>query len=447
VTPRPHPGAISATALLLTLAGAPGCGGDSAADERGDVWRGTVEEVAAGRPGAPPIRVARNEGGGAWQSDTVLADTTLSVGAVEGAAEYLFGEVRGIAVDADGRIYVADWQGGPVRAYGPDGRFLKQITAVGDGPGETRNPTGLTLANGRLHVRDVSRIVVLQARAAGGVADSVVATWPLAFFTNWTSGDRSRLDPSGRYYYPHYSFRIDAPPRWFYLALDAGVAGADTLFVPSYETALGHRSASYRVSATGGRMLRGLSVAPFEPLASWDVTPAGTLISGDGAHYAIAETTLTGDTVALFSRTGTERTVAPDERADSMAALGARLDSVPVPLDRVEGMSERVRSRSLPDSVPAFLSVWSGEDGKHWIRRWPAAGRGGHSFFDVFDAHGIFLGVVVVPVTFERTPAPVFLERALYGVIRDPDTGVDRIVRAEFEPPAREAAAPAASSR
>jgi hypothetical protein len=405
---------------------------------------GKTAETGAGAAGTPPRRIVHNQAGGAWVMDTVRADTTLTIGRIEGEPEYLFGVVKGIAVDPAGHIYVADWQGGVVRAYGPDGSFLRQITATGDGPGETRSPTGLNVTpDGRLVVRDIRRLMVLQPRASGAVADSVVATWPLEFYTNWVSGERGRLDGT-RYFYPYYSHRVDQPSRWFHLVLEAGDVGPDTLPVPTYATALGHRSASYRVSAGTGRMVAGVNVAPFEPVASWDITTRGTTLSGDGARYEIVETDLAGDTLLVFDRSTPNRVVSAAERADSLTALEARLDSIPVPLDRVEGMGARVRSRSLPDSTPAFLRVWAAEDGRVWVQRWPPEGRAAESFFDVFDDTGIFLGVVVVPGVFETDPVPLLLADAFYGVVKDPDTGVHRVVRAGFTEPEREPGAPAA---
>ena len=67
-----------------------------------------------------------DEAGGALDADVDVftATVTLEIGEAEGDAAYLFGRVSGLALDADGRIYVADGQANEVRVFAPDGTHL-----------------------------------------------------------------------------------------------------------------------------------------------------------------------------------------------------------------------------------------------------------------------------------------------------------------------------------
>ena len=72
------------------------------------------------------------------QERTLRGEIDLTIGIMDGAQEYLFENIGGLTRDADGRIYVGDRGARDVRAYGPDGRYLFNVTGPGEGPGELR---------------------------------------------------------------------------------------------------------------------------------------------------------------------------------------------------------------------------------------------------------------------------------------------------------------------
>jgi len=87
--------------------------------------------------------------------DELAATITLEIGEVEGEEAYLFGQVSGLALDAEGRIYVADRQASEVRVFTPDGAHLFTFGRAGSGPGEMRAPCCLAFDRaGLLWLRD-----------------------------------------------------------------------------------------------------------------------------------------------------------------------------------------------------------------------------------------------------------------------------------------------------
>ena len=70
------------------------------------------------------------------QERTLRGDIDLAIGVMDGAQEYLFENIGGLARDADGRIYVGDSGARDVRVYGPDGGYLFLVSGPGEGPGE-----------------------------------------------------------------------------------------------------------------------------------------------------------------------------------------------------------------------------------------------------------------------------------------------------------------------
>jgi sugar lactone lactonase YvrE len=121
---RPPAAGRSAVALLVVALAAPGCG-DRQAPPPGD---------------GVPVRTAEPD---------------LRIGQVDGSGLAVFGAIGGLAVDDDGRIFVADLQADEVRVFGADGRHEQTIGRSGAGPGELSQPCCAAFApDGRLWVRD-----------------------------------------------------------------------------------------------------------------------------------------------------------------------------------------------------------------------------------------------------------------------------------------------------
>lgn len=363
--------------------------------------------------------------------EAFVIDPDVTIGLVEGDPAYLFGDVVSVAVDEAGLIYVGDRIGATVRVYDGAGRHLKQIAREGQGPGEIYGrPADITRGpHGRIYVRDGSRITVFAPTASEGVADSVMATWATPGYGNLSS-TRSRVGDSGEYYYPGYLFREEQHPRFFYLPFRDGTPTGDTLEVPAYPGLTGQRRAYYRMGPSDGRMLDGVSHVPFAPLPVWDVTHAGTILSSSGSEYTLIETDMRGDTVRVITGPTTELVdIPPAERADSARALDVRLDTLPVPLDKVIGLGEGVRERRLPTTLPPVIGIHVAADRSIWVERWPSEGDTESRSYDVLGDDGQLRGRVVLRAPLSRDPPPFFGTNFVVGVVNDPDTNVERVVR------------------
>lgn len=414
VVRRRRPSAIAgAAALLLATALLGSCGGDG------------------GGEGGP---TADGPSG-----DTVRAQRVARIGRIDGPPEVTFGDVTSVAADAEGRIYVADRIGSTIRAYTPDGAFLATVGAEGGGPGEFDGPRDLVFdGRARLWVRDGRRVTVL-APSASGLADSAVATRAIPGYPN-TSSRRSRVAADeSLYLYPAYRYPRDGSARYFYLVLGPDGAIGDTVPVPRYHGLERTRTAFVRTSPSGGRMVEGLTHAPFEPVPAWDVTRAGEVVGGDGASSRLLRTGPGGGTLGRIELPSPGRRPVPEGlREDSAAAMAARIDSLPVALDRLRRASEAVRTGEPADSLPAFTDVHVGAAGRIWVRRWPAGREGEATVFDVLGAGGEHVGTVLVPAPLAADPPP-WVEAGrpgrVVGVVRDPVTGVDRVEAYRVELP------------
>jgi len=371
------------------------------------------------------------------QQDTVTAVVAARIGNEAMGAEreeYIFGEVTSVAADSDGRIYVADQLTPSVRVFGSDGEFVAWIGREGEGPGEFTWPVDiLPTADGRLFVRG-SRITAFATSSSSEYPDAVVDTWRTPAFSN-TSSERARL-VDGVYYYPHYTSIRDEPVDYFYMKYGPGGHTGDTVRVPAVGNLGRQFTAFYMVSAGGGWLVDGLNIVPFGARADWDMTERGTIVASDGETYQIQE--FDQDGRLLRTITGPEmegRAVPPAERADSIRALEARIDSLPVPLEDVLHVAPEILRGEIPDSLPASIALHVGAGNRIWVERWPPEGMGSSRYFDVLEYDGRYRGTVVVPAPLLADPPPFFGENVIVGVVMDPTTEVHSVVSLRFRLP------------
>jgi hypothetical protein len=365
----------------------------------------------------------------------VVLDPDAVIGEIDDGEAYNFGDVRSIAVDDEGRVYVGDRIGATVRVYSAQGEFISEIAREGEGPREVQGwPADLTFGpSGELYVRDAVRVTVFGPSGSQGIADSLTNEWRVRGYGNLTYS-RSRVGSDGTYYYPSGVYRPDEPTRFYYETYRDGQLTGDTLDVPQYEGMEAQQTAFYRTGPSGGRMVDGLNHVPFATVPSWDVTHRGTLFSTDGLGADVLESNLGGDTVRVMRLAESRPLQIPAaERSDSLRALEARIDSLPVRLEDVVNLGKNVAERQLPEFLPNAVSLRIATGGLIWVERWPEEGSGDSRFYDAYDSTGKRRASVQLRSPLLSEPAPFFGRGAIIGVTRDEDTGVHRVVRFSLE--------------
>lgn len=357
------------------------------------------------------------------ETDTLAMAVEWAIVSSENAVADSFGMLTSIAVDTAGNVYASDRLAARVWAFDSRGRSLGAIGQRGKGPGEFEAPTGLGVSpEGLLYVRDVYRVSVFGPNESN-VLSELRSTFDGPTYADWTSLRPTRFDSEGFFYYPGYIWERDTHIRPFVIRYDGDGSVVDTTFIPPEQTAL-TRIPFYRVGPSGGRLLLGLQHVPFAATPSWDITPQGTVVSGSGAQYALRETTRQGDSLRTFARALPRPVVPSDEWADSSSALRVRLDSVPVPLHEVVGLSPQVRELDLPTSYPYYASAQVGQDGRIWVRRW-LPHSAGQTVFDVFEPDGQLRIAVSLPDFVPVEPMPVLSLDGVIAVVRNPLTDED----------------------
>ncbi len=405
------------------------CGSESGGAGAGDAWRADVDTVG-------DTAIVRTLAGSVW-GDTATLVAEVSIGTLDGADEYVIGHPRSIAVGPEGVIYVLDVQVPVVRAYGPDGTYLRDLGRGGGGPGEYESPDGLAvLPDGRVLVRDppTGRITVY------GPDGVYLTEWPLS--RGFNTDRRFYVDTTGQSYVTALLERGLMPWEWTFGLVRYSPDGAieDTLPAPTWD----HEPAVVTASKENSASRRDV---PFTAETVWTFSPFGYMVGGLSTDYRI-DLYRHDAAVLRIEREATPVPVKPEEAEE-------RVRRITQGLQRQYG-GWRWNGPEVPDTKPPFRDLFASWEGNVWvlvsqegvptmteaeareeeertrrvpIRYWePPA-------FDVFAPDGRFLGHVSVPESFRVEPEPIIRGDHVWAVTRD-ELDVASVVRFRIVHPA-----------
>lgn len=410
---------------LVLIVGAAACGSGDGADG-GPRWEAAIDTVG-------DTVIVRTVSGQVWDSDRRLV-SEVSIGVLDGDAEYQFGNVRAFDVDRLGQMYVYDAHVPVVRVYGPDGTWLRDIGREGEGPGEYKQPdSGLSiLPDGRVAIRDPGngRITLytpdgeydgfyritgsfntssaMIADTSGTLATPIVTNLGTSVF-EWKAG--------------HARYYVDGT--------------VDTVETPD----LGYAEARISAEREGSMSVNSV---PFSPQQVDAYSPFGYYIVGVNEDYAFD--LLRPEGVLRISKPYESVPVHPGEAAvEREAAIDNFRRNYP---------GWKWNGPPIPDSKPAFQELYPAADGRIWVRvpapseRYMDAeeqraeeerlGRAVNPFrepvrFEVFESTGEYLGRVTAPEGFAgRWPSPVFRGDTVWAIVRD-EYDVQRLNRFRME--------------
>lgn len=351
-------------------------------------------------------------------SSAVPVEPDLRIGAMEGDPTLIFGDVRGVEADAEGNIYVLDYQASEVRAFDERGDFLRVVASQGEGPGEIMEANGILFdAEGTLWMQDHSQWMMIGVSPEG----EEVARFPMhvlsyGFIWNGMVDDRGRFWKAATQSDVEPGFSLDeglreGRVRTHLKSYDPGTGATDSVYTgeTSYRT---HVSRNTR----GGYTYRRI---PFTPTTTAIVDPAGGFWKATTDAYRIARLDERGDTVLLL-----EAAVEPEPvtAADRSGYVERVTDDRP----EARRAAEEVAAL-MPSTRPVLASLNVDDEGRLWVER--VTPEDEPPLYDVFTREGEH--VRSVRLGFE--PAPSFPLRVrdghLYSVVQD-SLDVPYVVRA-----------------
>lgn len=120
----------------------------------------------------------------------------LRIGVSEGEDPYVFERIVDLELGKDGRVYALDAVSRELRIYAPDGGHMHTVGGPGSGPGEFRDPRGLSWsARGTLWIMDFALQRYTELSQDGALLATYSRAVP-ALGTSWEGG----FDASGHLY-------------------------------------------------------------------------------------------------------------------------------------------------------------------------------------------------------------------------------------------------------
>lgn len=359
--------------------------------------------------------------------DTIRMQVQWKISSQESRTGEELGVLSSVAIDSLGTVYVADFSAAAIRVFSAKGEAMRSVGRKGEGPGEFNSPAGLGIGpDGMLYVRDLVRYTRFRRDPVTKRLTAYDATIPRQAMSDWTTKSPVKFANASTFFDPNFA-SFSRPPKFsgrYYRYSTAGKL-VDSIMVPLFANSPAPM-ASWRVSAGSGRLAPGLNHVPFAAIPVWDLTSAGTLLSGNGDEYLLAERDAAGNVLNSYRRSVSAQQISARERADSTAALKRRIDTLPVPVSRLEGVPPNVIKLDLPRVFPFYSAVFSASDGKVWVRRWVNGGDK-RTVFDVFERDGKFLSTVALPVVISSEVQPVLRLDRIVAVVVDPDTGENMV--------------------
>ena len=268
-------------------------------------WAGTVDTLDSGRI------LIHNPDQPVWtESEQLQLRERYRLGSLEGDGPDVFGQIRDVELGPDGELYVLDGQAADVRVFGSDGVYVRTLGRSGAGPGEFNRPAGMALdAQGALWVMNWGNARYTAYDPGTGELLREVRRLPSFAVTPWPGGfdERGRLLDVG----------LDRDGEVAILRLDTAFVLSDTLAVPQAG------DENRIVFRRNGFMVMSMLV-PFAPGPAWAPRARGGIAVGEGAEYRLHRIDFGGDTTMTIELSRERVRVTASERDSALAAFSER---------------------------------------------------------------------------------------------------------------------------
>ncbi len=346
-----------------------------------------------------------------------IVDLTIGgANAVDGAD---FGQISGLAVDAAGRIFVADAQDSQIRLFSPRGALVARIGRMGSGPLEFKQLAAIAVGpDGLLWVRDEGNARMLAVDVSRTPA-STARTIPLKQFTG---GSRLPLifEPAGT--------QVDETI-WFDQAsggfrplrvrrsATGDVLRVDTLAIPVGATAGVHKVTKIQKDAAGKQIgvSQGYFWQPFGPHWLRAYGPGGVRAEAVGSKYEVTVFDANGRIVRSLKRTVSPVTLSSSEQRKADSTITAQKTDLPF---------------GVPSSKPPIEGLVWARTGELWVERSHLDGRPREA--DVYDRNGRLIAIAEWPASIDLLSGFPSINGTTAVAMHSGDEGLESIVRLRF---------------
>ena len=301
----------------------------------------------------------------------------------------LFENPRGLAVAANGNVYVTDIAANHIKVFSPDGKFLRTIGQAGQGPGDLGGPESIEIVGDLIIVREAMNRRISVVKPDG----TFVKSAPFAPDDSYGMllGLKSLYD--GRL----VIFKERGLPKGF----SGGLPEEQDLAIELLPADLGAARVIYEKKIRASRWAKNPETNafhrvrfPYHPKICLGVDPSGRLAIGDNAKYEIEIYDPDKGRILTFSRP-----YAPVKLEDKDKKAYFDLFQMAVFVDNVKKILPKppdyvVQLTEFPEFLPPYRGLIFDSEGNLWVHLY--AQSRATNVFDVFSPKGEFIHQIIV---------------------------------------------------
>ncbi len=326
-------------------------------------WKGSIEKVDG-------VTVVKNPKEPMYSENTVSLKEKLSIGEAEGSEEYMFSQIRSIAVDDEENIYVFDRKEFHIKVFDKDGEYLRTFGKKGQGPGEFNFPSGVFITpQNEIMVAD--RRILHFFNLQGEFIKSLSAA-RIQFF------GRTSIDSQSSIYVMTGTINMEKGTSLYELKkFDSNLNFLNTVTsIPGPKT--------------------GEPFDPFIPVFFWKIDENDNIIYGYQKNYEFLVFTPEGKLIKKIVKEHTPLKITEEEKEESPG------DSLP-PL-----------KYALSGFHTAFFTFSLDEEGRIIVQTWEKTEDRERYYYDIFDPEGKY----IAKVSFKFRPQ-IWKKHKLYTIEED----------------------------
>lgn len=334
-------------------------------------WKGTIEEVDG-------VSIVNNPKEPIYGEDVFSLEEELSIGEAEGREEYMFSQVRSIAVDEEERIYVLDYKEAHVKVFDKDGKYLMTIGRPGQGPGELNRPRMISLNQNELMVHELGRRLSyfsLEGKFLRNVSTKEI----------WALG--SMIDSKGN------------------IVVTEGLMDPEFICykVKKFDADMNMLAEIATSPAPDARK----SINLFMPISYWSIDKDDNIVYGYPKDYELQIYNPEGRLIKKITKEYDPIEVTEEEKKEQL-----------------EGISPQMKTRYVFSKYHSAFRLFSLDDkGRIFVRAWERIEGGEGFYYDVFDSKGKYIAKIPLKVR------PRILKKSKLYTIEEDEEGYQIVKR------------------
>jgi hypothetical protein len=313
-----------------------------------DEWTGTITEVDGNT-------IVKNPKAPMFGEDVFSLEEELSIGEAEEREEYIFSNIRDIAVDEESRIYILDSKESHIRLFDKNGEYIKTIGKKGQGPGEFQLPSSLQITSQNEIVVNDSASRKIHFFTLDGNFLRAVSQTQMTFFSNPKVDDEGNIIAS-------YMI-ADQEVTYVLKKFNAQLEGLFTIF--------------------STEVLKYPYINPFFPQCYWEITKENNLIWGFADKYELYIINSDGKHVKKIIK----------EYDPIKITEGEKENWIKERFGGYEGIPSEVKL-SWNEHHNAFIYLSVDDQGRIFVRTYERVSEDDKYYYDVFDSEGKYMAKI-----------------------------------------------------